>query len=1846
MRTVVMTGLATLLVAPMHATYAVDLNQRAKFTEPVLSSADEFGSAVALDGAEALVAARADGSGASEPGWVRTWLDNGPSWSIFTRFEASDGAVTQRFGEALSVSGGYAIAGASRDDDNGTYSGSAYIFERNAAGWTQQAKLHATSPAAYDEYGAAVVINGDYAIVGSRSDDDGGSQSGSAFVYKRSGSSWPQQQKLIALDDATKDLFGSAVALDGAYALIGAPGDDTNTGSAYVFLRSGTTWTQQAKLIAGDRAGGDVFGTSVAIAGDYAAIGAPGDDSGKGSVYIFKRSGTSWAQVAKLTLSSPVAGDAFGSAVAMTAQQFAAGAPGRNGSRGSVYLYERSGSAWIQLARYIASDAAATHRLGASVALDTEHVLAGAPGFTSGAGAAYLFAAIQLDCNGNGIPDVCDTSCLPVNPLTGVTCQTVTGCGTLPDCNFNSIPDGCEPDCDTNGTPDECDIAYGAEDCDTNGVPDSCEPDCNHNGTADACDIAAGVSVDCDLDGVPDECDLLNDAPLLTATFDAGLPANWSATGLWHVTSTCVSGVQCDPPPWAYFGIDGACNFETGSAVSGVLTAPALTLPNSVTTARLRYCSNYDGDRGSAPNGFDAAWVSVNGFIVDDVGASVTQSFWETRTIDISEFAGQTVTIAWHFASNDATLNNRLGWQIDDVELIADSDCDNSGVMDACDVASGAVADCNSNNLPDSCDLASGASEDCNSNGEPDECEGGSDCNLNGVLDFCETVVMHVNANATGANDGTSWANAYSDLQTAIAAAASECVPVEIWVAAGVYRPAAAGGSRSATFVLSDNLAIYGGFTGAETSRAQRNANPLTNNTILSGDLDGGGPANNSYHVVTALSTDDSAILDGFSVRDGVADGTNPNDRGAGLRMSAADATIVNCAFTGHSAGAGAISVAGGAPTFTDCLVMGNTAQYGGGFQIYSAAKPTLSACRVLGNASVSGGSGGGVYIASTSNATLVNCAVAANTTVGNGAGLFVQSTSVATLINCTVNRNIASLSGGGAFVTINSRVSVRNSILWQNQDAGGVDESAQLDRSNSTLQVRYSCVQGWTGALSGAGNTGSDPFFADANGPDGLYGTIDDDVQLAPGSPCIDAGSNGPANTGSDLRGLPRRINDVNTVDSGVGTPPIVDMGAYEFQSDCNGNGQADSTDVYTGASRDCNLNLTPDECEIAAAGGAPGGPYFCTEDCAADCNHNGVPDECDISGGTSSDCAGEGVPDECEGDCNTNGIADSCDIAAGAVDCDSNGVPDVCELADGDCDGSGVLDACEIASAYITIEPGQLEPLRWPITLSFVIPNAKPSVSSVSFYFFAIGDLGGPEEYVNVRLNGTPIGEVYDTSLDDCTVFPLRDEIVLTAAAYNALLTGGDALVEIVPSSAVDIVPCAAYIRPSVQYQLFRDCDANGIPDDCEPDCNANGVADACDLASGSSADCNANGVPDECDIAGGTSTDGDANTIPDDCEQDCDNNGVPDECDVSCANAVMASGAACQTAFALVCGQATDCNSNGVPDDCDLDCDQDGLVDSCAIAAGSAPDCDGNSVPDVCDVAGGSADCDANGTPDACQPDTDGDHIIDACDGCPADGTKTAPGACGCGVPDTDTDADGVPNCLDACPGTAPGEEVDNVGCPLVGACCVDLTQCLEPMDRDLCELLPPLGVGGTYQGNGSTCSTDGDNDGVANCDDACPDDPTKIDPEQCGCHIAETDTDNDGVPDCLDLCPATAAGVAVDSNGCHTYGACCSPSGGCIMNTFVNKAFCDSLQWNYGGNGSTCALQCQARGLGDYDADGDVDRADFSHFAGCQGLPLQADGYLMPSALCRTVFDFDADGDVDLRDFGAFGQEMAQ
>jgi hypothetical protein len=231
---------------------------------------------------------------------------------------ASDGAAGDFFGNSPSISGDTALIGALYDDDNGVDSGSAYIFTRSGTTWTQQAKLNASDCAPGDNFGVFVSLSGDTALIAAWYDDDNGVNSGSAYVFTRSGTTWTQEAKLLASDGASTDRFGVYVSLDGDSALIGACYDDDNgvdSGSAYIFTRSGTTWTQEAKLNALDAAAGDVFGASVSISGDTALIDAGWDnDNGvdSGSAYIFTRSGTTWTQEVKLLASDGAAGDWFG----------------------------------------------------------------------------------------------------------------------------------------------------------------------------------------------------------------------------------------------------------------------------------------------------------------------------------------------------------------------------------------------------------------------------------------------------------------------------------------------------------------------------------------------------------------------------------------------------------------------------------------------------------------------------------------------------------------------------------------------------------------------------------------------------------------------------------------------------------------------------------------------------------------------------------------------------------------------------------------------------------------------------------------------------------------------------------------------------------------------------------------------------------------------------------------------------------------------------------------------------------------------------------------------------------------------------------------------------------------------------------------------------------------------------------------------------------------------------------------------------------------------------------------------------------------------------------------------
>ncbi|HUU82251.1 MAG TPA: sialidase family protein, partial [Phycisphaerae bacterium] len=622
-------------------------------------------------------------------------------------------------------------------------------------------------------------------------------------------------------------------------------------------------------------------------------------------------------------------------------------------------------------------------------------------------------------------------------------------------------------------------------------------------------------------------------------------------------------------------------------------------------------------------------------------------------------------------------------------------DCDSNGVADSCDIADGTAQDCNTNAIPDSCDIDSGRSKDCNTNGTPDECE--TDCNDNKVPDDCDVAVgtsedcngnvvpdecetdcnanlipdecditagtsadadgsdvpdecevptLFVQQSAAGANYGTTWTDPYNDLQDALRVAGSPGAAVtEIWVAAGTYYPDAGTGERDRSFVLKNGLALYGGFAGGESSISERD--PAANPAVLNGDLAGDDtralPTNeeNSYHVVVSSGTDASAILDGFVITGGNADSAAfPHFNGGGILNDTGSPTINDCAIVANTAiSGGGMHNDDGAPAVTNCLFGGNrsTGNGGGFYNTGGSADPLLEQCSFTANSAAT--DGGGVY------------------NIGSGADL--------ALINCALVRNAAGAHGGGVRSFYAGVTTLTNGILWANDDGGPSDQSAQIKADGTAAAVNYTCVQYLSG-LGGAGNIGGAPAFIDVNGSDNQIGTADDDLRRGAGSACTDAGDNGAAGQAVDAAGNPRFAEDPIAPNTGSGTPPLVDMGPYEYQDDCNTNGVIDSVDLDVGTSADCNDNGVPDECEPPS-----------------DCNTNAVQDICDIALGTSGDCDTNGVPDECEPGCNDNGVPDACDIAVGtSMDCNTNAIPDECDIAEGtslDCTGNGVPDECE---------------------------------------------------------------------------------------------------------------------------------------------------------------------------------------------------------------------------------------------------------------------------------------------------------------------------------------------------------------------------------------------------------------------------------------------------------------------------------------------------------------------------------------------------------------------------------------
>ena len=382
-----------------------------------------FGVSVAVSGDTAVVGASQDFSSAGTRGgsayvFVRTGTTGTAGTlqaprALQAKLTASDGAAFDLFGASVDVDGDTAVVGAYGDDTRGGGdAGSAYVFTRTGTTWTQQAKLTASDGAAFDYFGFSVDVDGDTVVVGAPDDGDdttpAGAYAGLAYVFTRTGTTWTQQAKLTASDGAASDNFGYSVAVSGDTAVVGAHNDDTrggvDAGSAYVFTRTGTTWTQQAKLTASDGAEGDFFGVSVAVDGDTAVVGAYGDDTragtDRGSAAVFVRAGTAWALQAKLTTSDGAAGDYFGASVAVSGDTAVVGAyfDGTRGGvdAGSAYVFTRTGTTWALQAKLTAPDGAQSDYFGLSVAVDGDIAVVGAPGddTRSGvdAGSAYAYS--------------------------------------------------------------------------------------------------------------------------------------------------------------------------------------------------------------------------------------------------------------------------------------------------------------------------------------------------------------------------------------------------------------------------------------------------------------------------------------------------------------------------------------------------------------------------------------------------------------------------------------------------------------------------------------------------------------------------------------------------------------------------------------------------------------------------------------------------------------------------------------------------------------------------------------------------------------------------------------------------------------------------------------------------------------------------------------------------------------------------------------------------------------------------------------------------------------------------------------------------------------------------------------------------------------------------------------------------------------------------------------------------------------------------------------------------------------------------------------------------------------
>lgn len=813
-----------------------------------------------------------------------------------------------------------------------------------------------------------------------------------------------------------------------------------------------------------------------------------------------------------------------------------------------------------------------------------------------------------------------------------------------------------------------------------------------------------------------------------------------------------------------------------------------------------------------------------------------------------------------HVGGVDCNRNGK-----DDSSEVAErtsADCNANGVPDECDIAAGVEPDCNANGVPDSCELAWG---DCDHNGRLDECDVASglvqDDNHNGYPDSCEessfplpaprsraeldasdarprgvnlgpagrrgspttsaaptsapfaastapssSPPLYVKANATGSNNGSSWGNAFTSLQAALDAAIANPAICQIWVAQGTYVPTKRTiplDPRSATFLLRDGVALYGGFAGTETALAQRNV--ALNPTILSGEPLA--PAARVYHVVTADTVGRTAVLDGFTVQRGLANLAGAQGRGGGVYVAGARPgpllRLVTLRDNQAFEGGGLFVSSGTDMQVSTCTITLNTTTAGGsgaGIFAQGRAKLALRATTISSNIATS--SGGAIYCGLKSSITANGCTIAANS-ASTGGAVYLDGASFS-VTKCTLSGNQAGTRGGAVIARSDSQLTASGCVFQLNTcpQAGGAicaEDTTRVSLTGSVLSSNQaSAVSGVGGAVRqqdlSTGVWRSCRFQGNAAGLEGGAMSIDNNALVAM-TGCTVVANN--ANTGF-AGGINEAGGDL-TLDScilwgnvdafgNMEDAQIFQLGGSLYISysaitawsnvlcfNCPGNVGASpfnplfvsATDFHLLPNSPCvnagnpALTISPLDVDVDGERRLSGGRMDMGADEVQDCDGDLTIDAVEIALGSATDCNGNGLPDDCENDCNGNCILDVVDISVfGLADCDGNWVPDVCEP---DCDNDGLPDACETDCNG----------------------NSVPDDCDIS--------------------SGTS---------NDCNSNHIPDE-------------------------------CE-----------FTDCNTNCVPDSIDissgtsQDCNSNTRPDSCDIAAGTSLDLNSNGVPDECE------------------------------------------------------------------------------------------------------------------------------------------------------------------------------------------------------------------------------------------------------------------------------------------------------------------------------------------------------------------------------------------------------------